>query len=129
MAYDKQEIYEQAVELSIKEGFFFIQDIIDYLACGKTTFYTFFPDSSDELNDLKNNLYKNRIQEKIKIRKKLLGGSGGELIALYKLLGTDDERRKLSTNYNNVEQATTLNISSISKEKLKEISNSLDEEV
>ncbi len=102
MAYDKEEIFNDAVDLSLTEGFFFVQDLIDYLRVSKSTFYEFFPDKSDELDELKRNLYNNRIQEKIKLRKKLGEGSGSELIALYKLLGTDEERKRLSTTYNDL---------------------------
>lgn len=103
MAYDKTKIYNEALELSKKMGFFFVQDLIDYLTIGKTTFYTFFPEDSDELNTLKENLFKNRIQQKVHLRKRLSEGSGSELIALYKLIGNDEERRALSTNWNNSE--------------------------
>jgi hypothetical protein len=105
MAYNKSKIYEESIELSKRMGFFFIQDIIDYLACGRTTFYTFFPDESDELNILKDNLFKNRITQKIHLRKRLSEGSGSELIALYKLIGNDEERKALSTNWNNNEHS------------------------
>lgn len=107
MAYDKNKIFNEALELSKKMGFFFVQDLIDYLTIGKTTFYTFFPDDSDELNTLKENLFKNRIQQKVHLRKRLSEGSGSELIALYKLIGNDEERRALSTNWNNSEMNIT----------------------
>lgn len=99
MAHDKTKIYNEALELSKKMGFFFVQDLIDYLTISKTTFYTFFPEDSDELNTLKENLFKNRIQQKVHLRKRLSEGSGSELIALYKLIGNDEERRALSTNW------------------------------
>lgn len=99
MAYDKDEIFRQAVELSKTNGFFFVQDLIDYLCIAKSTFYSFFPDDSNQLNDLKRNLYKNRISEKINLRKKMSEGRGSDLIALYKLIGTDEERKLLSINY------------------------------
>lgn len=100
MAYNKAEIYEQALELSQKMGFFFVQDLIDFLCISKPTFYLFFPDGSNELDALKENLYKNRITQKIHLRKRLSEGNGTELIALYKLIGNEDERRALSTNWN-----------------------------
>lgn len=102
MAYNKQKIYKEATELSKKMGFFFVQDLIDYLCVSKATFYLFFPESSDELDVLKRNLYNNRIKQKISLRKKLSEGSGSELIALYKLLGSDEERKRLSTTYNDL---------------------------
>lgn len=100
MIYNKEIIFNQAIDLSKRTGFFFVQDIIDYLACGKTTFYIFFPEGTDELNALKDNLFKNRIIQKVSLRKRLAAGSGSELIALYKLIGNDEERKALSTNWN-----------------------------
>ena len=99
MAYDKDKIYNQAILISKKKGYFYMQDIIDSLCIAKSTFYSFFPEDSNQLDTLKSNLYKNRIDEKIKLRKKLGEGSGSELIALYKLIGNDEERRALSTNW------------------------------
>ena len=48
----------------------------------------------------KQNLYKNKITQKVHLRKRLSEGSGSELIALYKLIGNDEERKALSTNWN-----------------------------
>ena len=98
MAYNKDEIYKQATELSKKMGFFFVQDLIDYLCISKPTFYDFFPPDSNELNYLKENLYKNRIVQKISLRKKMSEGRSTDLIALYKLIGNDYERKVLSNN-------------------------------
>ena len=100
MAYDRVKIYAEATELSKKMGFFFVQDLIDYLCISKPTFYLFFPENSTELDALKQNLYKNRITQKVHLRKRLSEGSGSELIALYKLIGNDEERKALSTNWN-----------------------------
>jgi hypothetical protein len=100
MPYDKQKIYEEALALSKKMGFFFVQDLIDYLCISRPTFYLFFPEKSNELDTLKENLYKNRITQKISLRKKMSEGKGSDLIALYKLIGNEDERRALSTNWN-----------------------------
>ena len=123
MAYDKNEIFKEAEELSKKMGFFFVQDLIDYLCISKQTFYTYFPDKSDELDALKENLYKNRIRQKVSLRKRLSEGSGSELIALYKLIGNDEERKSLSTNWHetnqNINQSTT--ITTASKEDIKVI--------
>jgi hypothetical protein len=105
MAYDKNKIYAEALELSKKMGFFFVQDLIDYLCISKPTFYLFFPENSNELDALKQNLYKNRITQKVHLRKRLSEGSGSELIALYKLIGNDEERKALSTNWQNTEHS------------------------
>lgn len=98
-AFDKNKIYQESLTISVDKDIYFIQDIIDSLYISKTTFYTFFPEDSDELNTLKENLFKNRINEKKLLRQKLGKGSGSELIALYKLIGNDEERKALSTNW------------------------------
>jgi len=101
MAYNKEKIYQEATELSKKMGFFFVQDLIDYLCIGKTQFYAYFPEESNELNALKENLYKNRITQKVHLRKKMSdSNSSSDTIALYKLIGNDEERKALSTNWN-----------------------------
>jgi hypothetical protein len=110
MAYNKSEIYKEALDLSINPNLFFIQDIIDYLRVSKSTFYEFFPDGSDELDVLKLNLYGNKIEQKVKLRKRLGEGSGSELIALYKLIGNDEERKSLSTNWNENTQTGNIKI-------------------
>jgi len=110
MAYDKEEIYKQAIELSKTDGYFFAQDIIDSLCIAPSTYYLFFPDKSNESDTIKANLYQNRIKEKILLRKRLSKGSGSELIALYKLIGNDDERKSLSTNWNENNHKGTVSI-------------------
>lgn len=100
MAYDKNKIYKQALEIVENPNIFYVQDIIDSLCISKFTFYKFFPEDSNESNTLKEKLYRNRIDKKIEIRQKLAKGNGTELIALYKLIGNDEERRALSTNWN-----------------------------
>lgn len=105
MAYDREKIYKEALELSEQTGYYFVQDLIDFLCISKPTFYDFFPLESNELNALKANLYKNKITQKINLRKKMSDGRGSDLIALYKLIGNDDERKALSTNWNKNEHS------------------------
>ena len=113
MPYDKKIIYKEALELSQKMGFFFVQDIIDYLRVSHSTFYDFFPAESDELDAIKANLYKNKIQQKISLRKKMSDGRGSDIIALYKLIGNDDERKALSTNWQKNEHSGDIKTSPI----------------
>ena len=53
MAYDRKKIFEQAKEMIIKHKLFFIDDIVSFLPCSKSSFYEFYPDGSDELDELK----------------------------------------------------------------------------
>lgn len=97
MAYDKLKIFEQAKEVTENHKLFFVEDIVAYLPCTKSTFYDFFPIESDEMNAIKGMIEENKVRIKVTIRSKLLKGKGTELIALYKLIGTDEERIRLST--------------------------------
>lgn len=97
MAYDKVKILEKTFKVIEKHKLFFIEDVVAYLPCTKTTFYEFFPIDSDEMNTIKGMIEENKVKIKVTIRSKLLKGKGSELIALYKLVGTDEERIRLST--------------------------------
>ena len=100
MAYDKKKIYQQAKEAIEKNNLFFIEDIVAWLPCDKTTFYRFFEPGCNEYNDLKTMLENNKIKTKSGIRAKLWkSDKAGELLALYKLIGTEEEHRRLSQTY------------------------------
>lgn len=98
MPYNTKKLFEQAKE--IVEGnnmVFFIEDIVSLLPCTKPTFYDHFPVDSDDFNALKDLLGKNKVNQKVKLRRDFdKGNSSAEKIALYKLLATDVERRALS---------------------------------
>ena len=97
MAYDKKKIFEQAKEMIVKHKLFFIEDIVAFLPCDKTTFYSFFKVESNELNELKGLLETNRIELKVSMRSKWYKSNAPALqMALMKLICTEDERKKLS---------------------------------
>lgn len=100
MAYNKAKIYEQA-EKAIKENnLFFVDDIVAWLPCGKTWWYDNFPPESEEMNNLRDLLEINKIKTKSAIRSKLFkSDKAGELLALYRLLCTNEERQKLNQQY------------------------------
>lgn len=100
MAYDKVKIFNQAKEVIVKNKLFFIEDIVAFLPCNKTTFYDFFPTESNELNELKEMLETNRTELKVSMRSKWYKSNAPALqMALMKLIATDDELRKLSMNH------------------------------
>lgn len=99
MAYDKIKIFKKAIVAAKKPMVFFIEDIIALLPISKPTFYDFYSVDSNEFNTIKEYLATNKVNQKIKLRKKLTEGKGSELIAAYKLIGTDEERKLLSTSY------------------------------
>jgi hypothetical protein len=100
MAYDKTKIYEQAIEQIKKNNLFFIEDIVAFLPCDKTTFYRFFPTDCNEYNTLKDLLEDNKIKTKSSIRAKLYkSDKASELLALYRLIATSEEHQKLNQSY------------------------------
>lgn len=100
MAYDQKKIYEQAKKAIEDNNLFFIEDVVAFIPCSKTTFYDFFPVDSNELDTLKELMEDNKIKEKAKIRIKLMeSNKAAELLALYRLLATKEEHQKLNQSY------------------------------
>ena len=100
MAYDRNKIFEQAKEAIKKNNLFFVEDIPAFLPCSRSTFYSFFPDGSDELDTLKSFLDDNKIKTKSGIRAKLWKSEkAAELLALYRLIATPEEHMKLNQSY------------------------------
>lgn len=103
MAYNKEKIYEQAKEVIVKNKLFFVEDIVAFLPCNKTTFYDFFPVESNELNELKELLETNRTELKVSMRSKWYKSNAPALqMALMKLIASPEELRKLSMNFTDV---------------------------
>lgn len=134
MAYITEELYNESIKAIDDNGLFWVDDIIAYLPCSKPTFYEHFPSESDELNELKERLYKNRISLKVKLRKKWEDSDNATLqMGLMKLIAEDDERKKLSQTYQdhttNGKEITpdSIDYSKLSKAALEEISKLADE--
>jgi hypothetical protein len=115
MAYDKQKIFDQAKEMIVKHKLFFIEDIVSFLPCDKTTFYRFFEPESNEYNELKGLLETNRTELKVSMRSKWYKSNAPALqMALMKLICNDEERRMLSMQHNDI----TTNGKEISNQQL-----------
>ena len=96
MAYDRNKIFKQAQDVIREHNLFFIDDIVAWLPISKPTFYEFFPLEANELNELKKLLEDNKVRMKTSIRAKLYKGKGADLIALYKMICTDEERKAIA---------------------------------
>ena len=121
--YDKKELIVTAKKAIKENNLFFIEDIVAWLPCSKTTFYEYFPADSDEMNALKAMLEENKIKTKSAIRAKLFrSDKAGELLALYRLICDSDERRMLNQQYIEMEakdNSLTVNFVGIDKNKKK----------
>jgi hypothetical protein len=101
MAYDKNKIFEQAKEVTVKNKLFFIEDIVAFLPCSKNYFYDHFPPDSNEYDELKGLLETNRTELKVSMRSKWYKSNAPALqMALMKLIATPEELKKLSMQYN-----------------------------
>ena len=107
MAYDREKIFQQAQAAIRDHNLFFIEDVVAWLPISKPTFYEYFPVDSNELNTLKRMVTDNKIKTKSGIRAKLYKEKGTSLIALYKMICTDEERRALSLTYQENKQEIT----------------------
>lgn len=99
MAFNREKIYKQAIEAIKEHNLFSVEDVIAFVPCSGSTFYEFFPASSDELVTIKDLLNDNKVRTKARLRDKLEQGRGSELIALYKLISTIDERKILADRF------------------------------
>jgi len=100
MAYDKNKIFEQAKEVTVKHKLFFIEDIVAFLPCSKNYFYDHFPPDSNEYDELKELLETNRVSLKVSMRSKWYTSNAPALqMALMKLIASPEEHRKLSQTY------------------------------
>lgn len=98
MAYDRNKIYQQALDLIEKKKLFFIEDVVCLLPCDKTTFYRFFEVESNEYNTIKEGLDKNKIEIKNGLRNKWYNGNNPlTQMALYKLIGTEEEYHRIAS--------------------------------
>jgi hypothetical protein len=108
MAYDKTKIFEQAKEVIVKNKLFFIEDIVAFLPCDKTTFYRFFEVESNEYNELKGLLETNRVTLKVSMRSQWYKSTSPALqMALMKLISTPEELKKLSMQFIESENKNT----------------------
>jgi hypothetical protein len=110
MAYDKQKIFQQAKEAIDKYKLFFIEDVVAWLPIAKKTFYEFFPIESNECNELKEMLDKNKVEVKSSLRSKWFKGNNPlTQMALYKLIGTEEEYHRIASTKTTSNQNISVN--------------------
>jgi len=115
MGYDKAKKFKQALKVVKDKALYLMEEVPVMIGISKSTFYSFYPDGSEELDAIKEALEDNRITIKSEIREKLRNGDkAAELIALYKLLSSNDERKALSMQHvDHTSNGKTINISPI----------------
>lgn len=92
--YDYDEVLELSKKALKENNLTMVEDIAAFLPCSLRTFYNY---KLHELQELKDLITVNKIKMKQGLKKRWFDdGSSSERIALYKLLGTQDERDALN---------------------------------
>jgi hypothetical protein len=109
MAYKTEELFNKGMEAIEKHKLFFIEDIIAYLPCRKSTFYEHFSNETDYYKRMFEALEKNRTELKVSMRSKWYKSNAPALqMALMKLIASPDELKKLSMQ--SIEQTTEMKV-------------------
>lgn len=115
--YKTEDLLKTAKEAIIKNRLIFIEDIIAFLPCHKSTFYEHFPNESDNYKTMFDMLETNRTTLKVSMRSKWYTSNAPALqMALMKLIASPEELRKLSMQYiesDNTNKNTNFNISDL----------------
>ena len=128
MAYSKKEkedLLKKAIKAATDNSLYFIEEIVAYLPINKTTFYEWKLNESDELKDIIEN---NKIETKSKLRNKWAESTNATLnIALYKLIGSNEERRILADREETVTPETDIpkDIDNLTPQQIDEIYSKL----
>ena len=108
MAYDTKELEAQALDAIGKYKLIWIEEVVSYLPCARSTFYDNELDKSDTI---KAAILKNRTDLKIGLRKKWYESENATTqIALYKLIGTESESDRINSQKQKVEHSGEINI-------------------
>jgi len=127
MAYKTEDLLKTALEAIEKHKLFFIEDIIAFLPCHKSTFYEHFPNESDNYKTMFDMLETNRTELKVSMRSKWYKSNAPALqMALMKLIATPEELRKLSMQFIESENTNKNQNFDISKLYDKEASKPLE---
>tara|TARA_R110002124_G_scaffold229161_1_gene394432 strand:- start:138 stop:485 length:348 start_codon:yes stop_codon:yes gene_type:complete len=105
MAYNTEDLTKQSLEIIKKHNLIFVNDIFAYTPFSKATFYNH---KLEQLDDIKSELAKNRINMKISMRAKWYASDNATLqIGLMKLIADDNEAHRLNGTKREVKHDTT----------------------
>lgn len=104
MAYKKAELEEQALRAIKDNNLMFVTDVPAYLPCSTATFYN---KELEKLEAIKEALEQNRIKTKNGLRAKWYKSDNATVqIALYKLIGTEEEAHRLNGSRQQLDHTT-----------------------
>lgn len=101
--YDTADLEKQALEAITKKKLVFVEEVVSFLPCDKTTFYAH---KLHESNAIKEAIEKNKVDKKLGLRDKMYKAENPTAwVALYKLLGTEEEAERLNGSKQKIEHA------------------------
>jgi len=102
MAYDTKELEKKALDAIKKHNLMFIEHIVAYLPCGKTTFYEL---KLNETNSIKKAIEQTRISRKVAMQNNWFKSETPSLqIALMKMIADDHEAHRLNGTKQEIKQ-------------------------
>ena len=121
MAYDVKELERLALEAISENDLVFIQEVVYFLPCSSATFYNL---ELEKLETIKDALEEKRIKIKSKLRKKWYDSDNATVqIALYKLIGTDEESDRINSQKFKTDQKLTIEPTITDEDKARIIDN------
>lgn len=98
-SYDKDKLKAELMKIARENpDAVYINDLTNKIGMFKETFNKYFPEGSQDREDILKSLEKNVFNTKEMIRNKLLNlNQSVGLIALYRIIGTQEERENLNT--------------------------------
>ena len=104
MAFKKDELAEIAIKAITSKKLVFMDEVYAYLPCSRATFYNH---KLEELDSIKGAIEKNRVDLKVGLRKKWYESENATVqIALYKLIGSEDESDRINSQKSKIDHTT-----------------------
>jgi len=107
MAYNKKDLEDKALKAIKKHNLVFISDIMLYLPCSDATFYNH---NLEKLESIKKALEFNKINDKVKLRKKFKTSENPTLqMFYYKLIANNNELSKVGNKHDHTSKGDKIN--------------------
>ncbi len=108
MAYTKKELERLSLEAIEEHELVFLDEVIAFLPVGKTTFYQY---KLNETNSIKEAIHKVKVEAKAFLRKRWkTEDAPATQIALYKILGNEEEANALNGRTKDDGKTLTINL-------------------
>ena len=122
---NRKEKYEELKKAAKTYEVCFFEDLCNIVSISTSTFYRFYPVTSSHYKEILQILDANRARAKESLRKKWFESDSATLqVALYKILGNDNDRKKLCSSYIEVND-TSSNAQQINSKSIAEIIKAL----